>query len=431
MITYSPKHRVKAWKMTDGSEICDLSNDIISISVNKAYGRAFGTFQITTTFRITEKERKRYDEILKTNDVITIELSAGDGKDMEYVMHGLVDRVARTYKVTERGTPMRAITISGRDFGKILTSVQLGWDISGIQVLMGYGPEKIAAAYLPRMMQMCSTPAQMFEWVYGLFLHQLPDSEYTGFISRQVDTDDAWVTYDPTMAGLRGTDAWSAMKRAENPPYNTLTTRIEKDGTFNVILEKTPIDDKGKLTRETFHKISETDIFLEDVGVSDAERTNLLCLWAPAYQMTANGALEIALAYSQTTEIDTDSCNANGIQANIIEPTFGPGSFWFTKENKPDDIGEIEKRKKLFWSWYKNNHEYESGTYGIHGRPEIRPGDGLIHTEYDKQYLIEQVMHNYEVWPEPSFVTTMHVTRGQSNKGEAKKSLIVKGRSSA
>lgn len=415
MEIYSPRHRVLAKNLCDGRAFCDLTKDIISITTNKAYGRAFGTFQLVLPF--CRHDGHTYDEWISPNDIITIEQSAGNGAALEFVMTGLVDRVSRGMNYDEEGIPHRNIIISGRDFGKLLTDIQLGWDISGVRQLMDYGTgtDAIVSAWLPRYLNQRGTPQELIEWLIQLFKEQLPGAFYPQYINSKIDTDDTWVTYNPAMVGLRGTDAWSAMKRLENAPYNMLTTRTEKDGTFNIILERTPIDESGKLSRSTYHLITTRDIIGEDIGRSDHERINLLCLWPPSFKTITNGVLDIALAYPETVRYSESSTLVNGFAPKIIEPLYVPKSFWITEQDDPADVDGIKERIDLFWAWYQNNHDYESGSFSIHGRPEIRPGDGLIHREYDKQYLVEQVIHHYSVFPREESITTLQVTRGQAN----------------
>ncbi len=411
MITYSPRHRVLVREFTDYRVKNDLSDDVIAISTNKAYGRAAGNYQIVLPFVLIDG--RRYDELIEPNDIIDIELAAGDGTDMEHVIVGPVDRVARTTHYGQDGIPRKTITISGRDFGKFLTNIELGWDMSGIRRLMEYGTgaDAIVSAYLPRYQNQRGTPKELIEWLLQLFREQVPNAYYPKYINSKINTDDTWVTYDPTMVGIRGTDVWSAMKRLENAPYNILTTRTEKDGKFYIVLERNPLDEQGKLVRDKFHLIDDT--LDEDVGVSDHERINLLCLWPPTFKTITNAVLDIALAYPDTTRYSVLSPILHGFAPKIIEAMYVPKSFWITEKEDPDDLIAVKDRADLFWAWYKDNHTYESGVFRVHGRPNIRPGDGIVHTGYNKQYLVEQLTHDYAVFPVPRFVTSLQVTRGQ------------------
>jgi len=413
MKSFSPRHRVIARKLLDNGVICDLSDDVISLNVNKGYGQMSGLFQIVVTWRMVDG--LRYDQILATNDIITIELAAGDGSDMEFVLVGLINRVARTGQYADGGF-RRTITITGQDFGKLLKT-QLGWDISGIRERMEYGTGagKVVTAYFARYLNQQGTAKELVQWAFKMFQEQLTGAYYPQYINFKADTDDSWITFYPTMVGIRGTDAWAAMQSLANEPYNVLTTRTEKDGKFYVVLEKYPVDVRGKLTRDTFHQIDEEDVVVEDIGISDHERVNLLCYWPTLYKTVMNDVLDIALAYPELTKFSELSAKQHGFSALILKSEYVPLTFAIEEKETPLTLEKAVERAELFWNWNKNNHEYESGTFVMHGRPGIRPGDGLRHKEEEKQYLIEHVGHQYTVFPRPSYLTQVHVTRGQKD----------------
>jgi hypothetical protein len=393
--------------------ICDLSPDIISLTVNKAYRMAAGTFQLVVTYR--EVDGNRYDQMLTPDDMITIELDAGDGSGFKYVLTGLIDRIARTFRVAHNGAPERRITISGRDMGKLLTTIELGWDISGINRLQyPDGTNMITAAMFKRFMNSRGTPEELVTYIYQLFETQIPGADYVRHFNLKVDTDDDWQLYSPEMIGIQGTDTWSAMKRVENQPYNTLTTATNPTtGKFWIILEKTPIDKDGRLSRESLHEIGISEVVASDIGISDAERINLLCLYPPSTEALTNAVLDIALAYADLTRLNKASVQVHGVRPHVIRTHFVPRSFWMTNKDTLQDVTASIERSKLFWEWYLKNETFESGYFSIHGNPGIQQGDGLLYTDGKKEFFIEQVTHIYSVYPAPQFITQLHVTRGQ------------------
>jgi hypothetical protein len=399
----------------DNGIICDLSKDVVSIQTNKQYGRMSGAFHLTVTFART-RDGERYDEILDANDIITIELAAGDGDDLRFVLVGVIDRIAETQNFIHEGIPKRTIIITGQDFGKFLQT-QLGWDYSGVRKLMNYGTaeQDWFAAYIARYENSRGSAKQLTEWLFNIFKTQIPDAFYPQYLDLKIDTDDVWVTYDPQMVGLRGTTAWDAMQRLSNRPYNMLTTQTESDGKFYVVLEKNPIGTDGKMDRPTMSIISSKDIVNRNLGFSDHERVNLLCLWPPNYKNIMNRVLEIALAHKECTRFAEVSVKTHGFCPLVIETDYVPLQFILSEDENPMLLEETIKRRDLFWAWYSMNHTYEAGSLVVHGRPDIVPGAGVVHKEAQKQYMVEGVMHNYSVAPVPSFMTTLHVTRGQKN----------------
>lgn len=97
--TYNPNHRVIFKDLATGNVKYDVSADIVSIATNKAYGRAAGTWQIFLTYQLIDG--KRYDELIQPDDLVTIELDAGDGSGLQPVMIGLVE--PRQHAGTRRG----------------------------------------------------------------------------------------------------------------------------------------------------------------------------------------------------------------------------------------------------------------------------------------------------------------------------------------
>lgn len=415
MVTYSPRHRITIKSMQTGEvktdstgKKVDISDDVLSIVTNKANGRAFGAWQIITTFR------QPLDALISSNDVILIELDAGDGSGMQAVMLGLVDRVARFQTGTNNGQPHRQYKISGRDMGKLLADIDLGWDISGLKARMNFN--SMADASVNRIILQSGTAAQLIQRLFEVFQTQTKGAYYPRYITADwIDTDDTWILYDPYLAVIRDTPAWDAMKRVANEPWNRLFTETDAAGRFHLGLERQPITDKGKLNPRQFFTIDALDIVAEDLGKSDDVRVNLLAHWPVSYKTVANRQLDIILSNTGLTKFSEASAVANGIHPHVIETQFVPKNFYLDNDPVGQGSDEAIARTEIYWNWYRQNHEYESGSITVHGWPEVRNGNGLLNEATNMEYLIEQVQHSYSVWPQPVFTTTLHLTRGQQH----------------
>jgi hypothetical protein len=435
--SYSPKHRViikdlKTGNPKDlgGAGKGDISDDLVSLSTNKAYGRAAGTWQVMLTYRIV-KDGLRYHELIQPDDMITIELDAGDGNGLKPVMLGLVDRVSRVRQIGADGRPVRQVKLSGQDMGKLLMVHDIGWDIKKEELKLTEQPDDQAGPPKPKPMRDLSrkynqalqtgTSEKMITNLYEYtFMKPMPD--VASYFWRRFKTDDSWVIDNPNIYNLRGVKLWEAMKRAEHHPYNILTTDTDltEPDKFWVILEKQPIKDTGKLNKDEdqFYKIDETQIIGDDIGISDAERINFLFYNPAQTNYATNYGSEVLSVHPELVQHDPESIKLHGYCLKTFTDSFVPPSM--TNINQPPDsksLHEMSKLTKLFWSWFKDNHTYESGSFHIHLRPDIRVGNGLLVKQVDtdiyKEYLIEQVAHQYVVWPQPQFTTTLHVTRGQ------------------
>lgn len=105
------------------SELGDSNSDILSISTNKDMGSPAGTFNIVFT---PNKDKSNYTwfDKLDAYDYVQIELKGINNDAFSVIMRGLIDTV-NYGQSWEGGTPQRSITVSGRDFGCLLTDHQI------------------------------------------------------------------------------------------------------------------------------------------------------------------------------------------------------------------------------------------------------------------------------------------------------------------
>lgn len=418
MRTYCPSHKVTIKDMRTGSVKHDLTSDLITIVTSKTNGRAFGSWQITATYRSS------LNTIIAPNDVVLIELDAGDGSGLRPVMLGLVDRVARFQTVVNGDQPRRVWKISGRDMGKLLADIDLGWDISGLEARINFN--SLVDASVNRIFLQSGTPAELVKRLFSLFSTQTKDAYYTQYIDADwIDSDDTWTLFDPYLAVTRNTPAWSAMKRVANEPWNRLFTETDQKGKFHLGLERQPIKGNGKLNPRTFYTIDYRDIVAEDLGVSDDSHVNLLAHWPANYQTVANRQLDVILTHPGLTKHNGASVTAAGVKPHVIDTPFVPKNFYLDDDPVGQCVDEAIERAEIYWNWYRDNHTYESGSIVTHGWPEVRCGNGLLTGTTKMEYLIEQVQHSYSVWPQPSFITTLHLTRGQQHGPASLRSVSI------
>lgn len=416
--SYSPNCRVTVRDLQTNALKYDLTADIVSVVTSKAYERAYGTWQIQTVAR--KINGKRYDQLIKVNDVVRIEMDAGSGDGLVAVMTGLVDRTARIIASDAEGRPLWRMQISGRDIGKLF-DLQLGWDISGVgaQTQHNFGLDDISSSYIRRFALSNGTPQDLTRQLFDLWSRQAEGNSFSRYVDADwIQCDDNWKTFDPALVGVRDTTFWDACMRVSNSPWNILFCDTDLAGKFHLGLIRRPFKDNGKLDLKSFHEIDDVDVVMEDLGVSDIERVNLLCHWPPNYRVLANSQIDIALADKRLTNIDRDSVKTNGVCPLIISPTFVPKNFYLSDESMLDDTDDAIKRSSIYWNWFRGNHTYESGSVQIHLRPEIRAGDGLLRTDTNMEYHIQQVTNSFVV-PHLHFTTTLSLVRGQDHGARA------------
>lgn len=428
--SYSPRHRVKFFRNDTGKELFDVSNDLISLATNKAYERAAGTWQMMLTYKAVPDDTGAvgtYDRHIDTDDIVTIELDAGDGNGYKPVMMGLVDRVSA---VRPGGNnPQRQVKISGQDMGKLLLKHDVGWDIVAFGLATTANGDDNAQkldAQINRQFDVSlitGTPKAMVEKLFAkVFTDVLP--KWAPYFKTDLDkTKDDWNMWNPAVINLQKCSTWDLLTKCSHIPFNVLTTDTTDIASkkFTITLESRPIDNNGRLTHgaDRQHTVFDADIISDDVGICDTERINFLFYQPSFYLVAAGMSVSVAMAHPDLVEWFKQSIDNHGYCLKVVTDEFFPTKIDLSQGPPPPTvfIDSTKKAKNLLWSWYQFNHTYWSGTVQTHLRPEIKAGDELIYelgTGKKRSYLIEQVSHNYVVWPQPQFVTTLHLTRGQS-----------------
>lgn len=417
---YSSSHKVIIRALDDPGRVkCDLTSDILTIHTSKAYGRGAGGWQITTTSRFADGKRW-YD--LQPNDLIEITMSSGElGAAPVVVMKGLIDRIGMSRVMTPEGQPMRTVKITGQDMGKLLLVGEVGWDISAAQMQVG-GGRKMWVSYLRRYTLNGGSPAKLIKELVDIVSQDVKTLREHVECGEWITTEDDWHVFNREAYLLEQTPLWVAMKRFENPPWNILYCDTDDDGIFHIGLEEYPLDDNGLMNHDASATlfIDDADIVSEDIGISDAERVTLMALETPVTSFITQGAsVDITLAMEGSTKFDKTKAAIEryGFIPFIFRTEFFPPSFKSRDDqgtNQAAIFGDVSDRANILWNWVQKNHTYRNGTITIHGRPDVRSGWKLVHRDTGTWFLIEQVSHEYALYPLPRFLTTLQVTRGQT-----------------
>lgn len=424
--SYTPKVRAIIRDAITAETKVDITNDLVSLATNKAYGRAAGTWQLMLPHRQEVTPGNTYLDLIETDDMITIEMDAGNGAGWLPVMLGLVDRISL---VKQGGAvPVRQVKVSGQDFGKILVKHDIGLDIIEHHKSMIQNDDSHAVRDISvksRLLEpsvTMGTPATVIGKIFELCVSDMLQT--VGRVAFVSDCADSWATDQPQLMTTHGTSFWAIAGRAKHEPFNILTTdtALGDVRAFNVLLEQLPFDEQGKLSRQAsrWRTIDDTEIISEDLGVSDSERVNYVSYQPAWYEQSSLLSFDAMIVHPDFTKYDSASVRQHGLCPKIVRDIFIPPEGFTHIDGKGVTTGWTTAAKKLtenLWNWFKRNHEYESGTMTLHLRPDIRVGDGLLikqgnKDEY-KEYLIEQVAHQCVFNPLPQFVTTLHLTRGQ------------------
>lgn len=403
---FRPDHRVTVKRRANDFAEEDISDDVVSIHTGKVYGHAAGGFQIITTFN-KRFQGKRYDELVKPNDILHIELDGGLGTGLRSVMICLVDRVSRVRAFDRTGKPTFRVKISGLDFGKLLMKHNCAVDIAPL--IGEIGSERDLR--IQRGLLFSGVPFTLVRSVFeSLFLNAVSWAD--PYYVMELNGIDGWATVNYPILESTG-PVWSAMKSVANEPFNILSTET-RNGRLHVVLSQPPFDAKtGKLTRIN-HNIEGQDIAFEDLGVGDHDRYNFMFLKCDGV-VIFGGTQGAPIQYKRSIRLDSESIPLHGFipyypKTNFVPPGYFPGT-----DADPGILLAVEERAEALWNRVKNNANYESGTIRIKGNPDIRCGDGILLPETNMEYFVEGVHQDYE-WGD-SFITTLSVTRGQSHGG--------------
>jgi len=429
--TYAPKVRVLIKEPVTADVLYVASDDLISISTNKAYGRCSGTWQMMLTNRSIRWKSSNGNEldwydVLEPDQLVTIEMDAGNGAGFFPVMCGLIDRKSR---VKQHGLlPQRVVKVSGRDMGKLLETHDVAFDIVAYSrsVAAQDGTLKDQPAALTRVfnpLMSVGTPSSILNAAFKICISQmLETAKRIAFVS---DCQDSYQIYQPNLMTAKGISFWRYAKQVEHAPFNVLTTdtaRADVDS-FMVVLEQTPYDSvTGRLDRTAsrWHTINETEITDEDLGVSDQERINLVS-YQPAIYLEAQVVTgDVMMAHADLTRLDTESAGLHGLSSRVFSDYFTPPEMESLNDSDQSRqiaaINSASGAAEILWNRYRENHTHETGTITVHLRPDIRVGDGLLICRGNQysEFFVEQISHQCVFNPMPKFTTTAQLTRGQA-----------------
>jgi len=417
---YSPRHRVTVKRVANTYKEEDITDDVVRINTSKVYGRAYGAFTLVLTARKVV-DGKTWDDIIEPDDVVLIELSKSGTAGLKAVMLGLVGRLARTEEQHEDGSPKDVVLISGQDFGKLLFKNNCGWDTAKKEDLIG---NEKSILLKKAGWQLGGTPAALVKKMLELFFFgQLGSWVNEYVLADELSSPDEWQKLDLEITARTG-NTWSALKSAENPPYNTLYTYTGEDKKFHIGIEKTPYNNKtGKLERNRFYAFSDEDIIDKNVGKTDGERYNYIFYDTSLGIQLGPNETYMLFVKGPAVRYDEDSIERHGYIPFLPSTIFSPFGSEEIKNtnisdagNKPSAIEKVTERTTALWNWVKDNHTYKNGDFLLHGDPDIKEGMGCLHEESNFEYFVEQVDHVYVVTESGNnYTAKLGVTRGMDH----------------
>ncbi len=475
MKTYEPKIEVRLVKAIKRSEIIpgvpvtdrygrlkaiDLTPYIGEeggVHVSKGVHEPCGAWSVT----IVDREHPRLFEtvyaLVEPMDMIEIRVAHDpflyDNKP-PILMRGFVSMVTRN-EIMAGGKPIRTVTISGQDFGKILQILQIFYlnnSVVGDNILSELAFfHKYADENGAKIKSGKDFVNDMLKGVINPYLGKIAATAKGESIGAKVINT---ITPDVTIEGNVSPYSISQMNNVsvyqmlcyllDVGPFNELYTEDTEDGISLVVRPAPFLDVEGKPiqgVKPKTIKITSEDVVAINVSRTDAGVANYFWVSNSPWAMYSNETAQaLAMQGLPDSYIKFDYLNSQaayyGIRKMEVATMMGPPDYKSSDSTKNEDMPKetktlgdwIEQRRKILADINKDNVIFESGTLRVRGNEQIKAGMLLIvgrgnadapRNEYGQMqtntsscYYVIRVDHEFV--PFQGFYTTVTVERGTS-----------------
>lgn len=436
-----------------------------SVRVTKSVREPAGAFSIAFADRIHQDAADSVYGLVEPMDVVEIRM-AGDSHEYTesvgapVVMRGLVSQVQRTEGMGGDGKPMRTVTISGQDYGKIWQILQ----VFNLPHLPDTGASLITSfPFFQRYGLTFNTmPASQFvrevvDKVINPFIEQMrvqgatggrTDAQIEGALSRARSTSPLFTlrTDIQIAGGLDGTVSAFALgdwkggtiysllaQHCDIGPWNELFIEDREDGPYVVYRPNPFMTADGRryvmplVTPPAIVPITRADVVSLSVTRGDANVANYFWVDAPHFNLNHTEALR---AFAFQGQPDTFFVQNHG---NVNPQLYGIRKMWeqtgqggvnqTSDGNSLPDGNERTINQQSFVAWMesrrlqlieqnKDNVVFESGGMRLKGNEQIRAGTyvRLRNGGVESDYYAVSVQHDYA--PFTGFFTTVNFERG-------------------
>jgi hypothetical protein len=439
----------------------DITSHVKRLRTVKALSSPVGTFELGMTFQgLDEVERSSLNRILVPDNLVTIELDAGlPDSDLETVMLGWIGTVGARTTVAPSGQVVREVTVQGQDAGKFLVRHELPtFAFSGF--LMGLSEEKVrfdegiilrgivgevlrqlfrytfdelvpAPHNVRRGVELLTDPALDGEGEGALrsFLRRASVWDRQGkwwnlfleFCDRP--WNEAFGDYVPDVAA-----AYEGYTSARSDPRFPRIAAKQGPG-YYLVVRPQPFD-RTRWAHLPTTTISDAEIRLEDMRLSDDERINLVMVPVGS-KLGASAAFPGEFVKFGTVHLDRDSAlrhGTYGLHTGTIYADLGEALQDGVKLDRlaatdSDVLTALQARARKLWDWYSVNHRLWKGVWVIAGDPSLRIGQRVQNergdtgffdpNEYERRvYYVERVVQDYADGLQ--FFTHLALVRGES-----------------
>jgi uncharacterized protein YhfF len=426
-----------------------------AVRTSKSVKQPAGAFNIT----FADKPQRAWNDdelesvygLIEPQDVIEIRMWGGLGvkpDPLPIVMRGFVTSVNRSRSMGENGQPMRTVTISGQDYGKVWQMFQVLYLAAYAEkqaLLTNFGLWELFGIQVTNSMPASEFIRTMVERIINPFLAGFLPAD--GSIPTQIIADDLSVAH-----GMVN----NSYQQAQGPLYeimrfhgdvgtwNELYTEDREDGvhcvyrpvpalklTTAVVSTETIQDDAPA---PIFATIPDSQIKSINEGRSDANVANFYWVNNVKFDLIDDMQRRLAsLRLDDGTVSIKDYPNSGaafyGVRPMFVETQQGDDAVFnmlsMCLKDEHEARGElmkawIDKRRQLLIEMNKDNVIYESGTMVVKGGPTrdgtkelMRAGDYAIiqNGQIKSMAYVHQIDH--EFMPFQSYTTTLTYSRGE------------------
>lgn len=427
-----------------GSKI-DLTpflGDGSNVTTSKAIGQPAGSFSMFFADKPNGTPELGVDSLyglIEPMDMVEIcftrSVPPAGGKPT-VVMRGFISAVNRVEGVDGEGRPVRGVSVSGQDYGKL-------WQMLQILLLPGYviGQDMITAFKLfERFSVGFKTTMSCSE-----FITEVMEKIVLPYLKRLMpETSMLPATMKLEVAGIDATTSVTGPQNQEGTIYSLLQSFLDvgvwnelfiedRDDAVYCVYRPNPYTDlSGALIQKGARDpgsvvVSSDDIVAFNVGRTDANVANYYWVRGPRFDLNTDLYRKQWAADAQRdTVLLGDYENADedlyGIRAMFVDSqTGGPAVTTFNSGLPKADLAArddlqkdwLDERRRVLVEQNKDNVVLESGTSRIKGNEKLRPGMNMVlqRGQFSASYYVTAMRHTFI--PYQGFFTDLTLERGR------------------
>lgn len=427
--------------------------DMSSITTSKSVREPGGGFSITVSdkpYSIVTGTDTLYG-VVEPMDMIEIRFrhTSKGSPVIPVIMRGFVSDVSRSESMQQDGSPMRGVTISGQDYGKLWQILQIFYGpgyVIGQDIISAYAMfERFGAGF-----KIGQSGAEFLKESFDKILNPYVKNIVSGNSKNPA-------TIELKALQKHGTTSLSGTQNQQGTLYeifrqfldvgvwNELYIAEDNDKVYCIYRPNPALDVHGKpidpdtkapaafdpanddVTKLVFVVVPAEDIVSINVSRSDANIANYYWVRAPRYELNS----DIYLKQAAITAADKKTINL-GSYINTKGDLYGIRKMEVGTEMGGDDItntstglseSEKTKRDTSMMNWIasrrqilveqnRDNVLLERGTMTIKGNETIRAGNyvKLKRGTFSALYYVVQVEHQFS--PFNRFISVLQVERG-------------------